>query len=145
MIQPPFAHQITFLYTEDLKETVRFYEETLELPLALDQGTCRIYQVSPGGYLGFCQGAQAADSASGVIVTLVTQEVDVWYRRLSERGVLFEKPPSLNQEYSIYHCFLRDPNGYLIEIQRFEDPRWQSGRGLSPRPGKAGTRIRDKT
>jgi hypothetical protein len=25
---------------------------------------------------------------------------------------------------NIYHCFLRDPNGYLIEIQRFLDPAW---------------------
>ena len=24
----------------------------------------------------------------------------------------------------IYHCFLRDPNGYLIEIQRFLNPAW---------------------
>jgi len=24
----------------------------------------------------------------------------------------------------IYHCFLRDPNGYLLEIQRFLDPAW---------------------
>jgi len=29
-------------------------------------------------------------------------------------------------ETARFYCFLRDPNGYLIEIQRFEDPRWTS-------------------
>jgi len=39
-----------------------------------------------------------------------------------ERGVVFDSPPALNPKYNIYHCFLRDPNGYLLEIQRFEQP-----------------------
>jgi catechol 2,3-dioxygenase-like lactoylglutathione lyase family enzyme len=60
-----------------------------------------------------------------VIFTIVTQEVDAWYEFLSHKGVIFEKPPSYNPQYKIYHCFVRDPNGYLIEIQRFEDPRWE--------------------
>ena len=50
--------------------------------------------------------------------------MDGWHRRLAARGVRFEKAPALNPEYRIYHCFLRAPNGYLLEIQRFEDPRW---------------------
>ena len=56
-----------------------------------------------------------------LIFTIVTPEVDAWYEYLRERGVSFEKPPEINPRYNIYHCFLRDPNGYLIEIQRFLD------------------------
>ncbi|HEY9804664.1 MAG TPA: VOC family protein, partial [Leptolyngbyaceae cyanobacterium] len=59
------------------------------------------------------------DGKLGVIFTLVTQQVDEWYEYLKKLGVEFEKPPTLNEKYNIYHCFLRDPNGYLIEIQRF--------------------------
>ena len=59
-----------------------------------------------------------------MILTLVTLDVDEWYELLRQKGVVFEKPPALNPAYQIYHCFLRDPNGYVIEIQRFEDPRW---------------------
>lgn len=123
----PIDGQITFLYTRDLAGTARFYEEILGLPLKLDQGTCRIYQVSPGGYLGFCQREETPAAPSDpdrrqVIVTLVTPDVDGWYRHLRERGVAFEKPPAENPQYRIYHCFLRDPNGYLIEIQRFLHP-----------------------
>ena len=117
--------QITFLYTPDLATTSRFYEETMGFILALDQGTCRIYHTAPNAYLGICERVDAVIDPGNVIFTLVTNEVDMWYEMLKNKGVLFEKPPSLNPKYQIYHCFLRDPNGYLIEIQRFEDPRWE--------------------
>ena len=124
----PFDQQVTFLYTADLDATAHFYESLLGLPLALDQGVCRIYRVAAGAYVGFCQKTDALveDGAgpSGVILTLVTDEVGAWYERLRAKGVLFEKPPTLNPKFDIYHCFLRDPNGYLIEIQRFNDPDW---------------------
>ncbi|HSN77381.1 MAG TPA: VOC family protein [Anaerolineae bacterium] len=115
-----FDQQITFLSTADLAATARFYEETLGLPLAVDQGDCRIYQVSRDGLLGFCQRANAPLQPAGIIITLVTQDVDGWHARLAQQGVHFEHPPARNPTYHIYHCFLRDPNGYLLEIQRFE-------------------------
>jgi predicted enzyme related to lactoylglutathione lyase len=118
-----FDAQITFCTTPDLGATARFYEEVLELPLALDQGTCRIYRVAPGGFLGFCAG-EVESPPEGVILTLVTPDVDGLFRRLQERGVEFEQPPVHNPRYGIYHCFLRDPVGHRLEIQRFEDPRW---------------------
>ncbi|BAY49575.1 glyoxalase/bleomycin resistance protein/dioxygenase [Scytonema sp. HK-05] len=124
MSHPPIEQQITFLYTQDLATTTRFYEDTLGLELWLDQGSCRIYSVSGSAYLGLCQVGETSifptDKQSNVIFTLVTQQVDEWFEYLKERGVEFEKPPILNEKYKIYHCFLRDPNGYLIEIQRFE-------------------------
>jgi len=120
-----FDAGIAFCYTRDLKRTAQFYEETMGLPLVLDQGGCRIYEVSPGAYFGFCE-REEVGTGKGLILTFVTDDVDGWYERLSGRGVEFEKKPARNPEYNIYHCFLRDPNGYLLEIQRFEDPRWPS-------------------
>ncbi len=124
MAHPPIEAQITFLYTHDLAATARFYEDIMGLPLKLDQGSCRIYGVGGEAYIGFCQRSEAASSRDEdrVILTFVTPEVDAWYRHLSERGVAVEKPPQVNPKYNIYHCFLRDPNGYLIEIQRFLHP-----------------------
>jgi len=122
--RPPIEQQITFLYTNDLTNSARFYEEQLGLELWLDQGSCRIYSVCGSAYLGLCQTSETSappvDRKSGVIFTLVTQEVDEWYEYLKKLGVEFEKPPTFNEKYKIYHCFLRDPNGYLIEIQRFD-------------------------
>jgi catechol 2,3-dioxygenase-like lactoylglutathione lyase family enzyme len=121
---PQVEQQVTFFYTHDLDASREFYEQKLGLELWLDQGTCRIYTVSGSAYLGLCQASETSppspENQSSVIFTLVTQQVDEWFEYLQERGVKFEKPPTLNKKYNIYHCFLRDPSGYLIEIQRFE-------------------------
>ena len=122
-----FDAQITFCSTRSLAETARFYEEALGLPLALDQGACRIYRVTDRAFIGFCEHLEPARNA-GIILTLVTDDVDGWHARLAAQDVVFEKAPALNPRFKIYNCFLRDPNGYLIEIQRFEDPRWTPGR-----------------
>ncbi len=115
---------IVFLATGNLQLTAAFYEKTIGLTLALDQGKCKIYQVAQAAFLGFCA-KDEIPAREGVIVTLVTRDVDEWYEQLQAKGVKFEKAPAYNPEYKIYHCFLRDPNGYQVEIQRFEDPRWK--------------------
>lgn len=125
--RPSIEQQITFLYALDLAETAHFYEQVMGLSLKLDQGSCRIYQVGADSFLGFCQRSEVEEGLSEpearhLILTLVTQEVDEWYQHLSGKGVIFEVPPATNPRYNIYHCFLRDPNGYLIEIQRFLHP-----------------------
>ena len=126
MTHPSIDQQITFLYTDDLQKSATFYEDKLGLTLWLDQGSCRIYTISDSGYLGVCQtndeskGKFTQDEQQNIIFTIVTQEVDEWYKYLQSKGITFEKPPEYNEKYKIYHCFLRDPNGYLIEIQRFE-------------------------
>ena len=117
--------QVTFCYTTDFEATTHFYETLLGLPLALDQGACRIYRVRDGAFLGVCRRDKPPES-DGIIVTLVTDDVDGWHARLVARGVAFEKPPAFNAKFNIYHCFLRDPNGYLLEIQRFDDPNWKA-------------------
>ena len=124
MNRPSIDQQVTFLYTRKLEETARFYEDVMGLSLVLDQGSCRIYRVSADGFLGFCQRDTAPEQPEGVIFTFATHQVDEWHQYLRDRGVEFEKPPTHNPAYNIYHCFLRDPNGYLLEIQQFFDPAW---------------------
>jgi catechol 2,3-dioxygenase-like lactoylglutathione lyase family enzyme len=124
MMDLTITQQITFLYTRDLEATARFYEERLGLPLALDQGGCRIYRTAGEAYVGFCEREETPEEPQGIILTLVTPEVDGWYEMLRAQGLPLEKAPAFNPTYNIYHCFLRDPNGYLIEIQRFVEEDW---------------------
>jgi catechol 2,3-dioxygenase-like lactoylglutathione lyase family enzyme len=37
-------------------------------------------------------------------------------------GVEVSGPPQSNPKYQIYHFFLKDPDGYWIEIQKFDHP-----------------------
>lgn len=120
-MNPPFEQFVAFLHTANLAATADFYERILSLPLARDQGTCRIYKISANGYLGFCAHLKPADP-QGMIATLVTDDVDAWHERLRTQGVEIVKPPAHNPKYAIYHFFFKDPNGYLLEIQRFNEP-----------------------
>ena len=120
-----FDQQVTFLYTRDLEASAAFYSETLGLPLALDQGGCRIFKTSPQSFLGVCRCSELRPSSpEGVIVTLVTDDVDGWHERLRAKGATIDAAPIENPEYNIFHFFLSDPDGYKIEIQSFRDPRW---------------------
>lgn len=124
MSHPPIEHCTTFLYTRDLAATAHFYEDVMGLQLALDQGDCRIYRIAESAFLGFCERENAPEHPEGVILTIISEEVDRWHLHLRDHDVVIEKEPTFNPDYQIYHCFLRDPNGYLIEIQRFDDPAW---------------------
>lgn len=130
MSHPPIDQQVTFLYTRDLEKSTHFYEALMGLELVLDQGACRIYQVSDQGYLGICQSSEAPEQPQGIIFTFATHEVDQWYQYLSDQGVEFDKPPAVNPKFNLYHCFLRDPNGYLLEIQQFLDPAWPGNKNF---------------
>ncbi|MCX7609772.1 MAG: VOC family protein [Anaerolineales bacterium] len=116
-----FDQFIVFLYTTDLEAVTHFYADLLGLPLVRDQKTCRIFRIMPSAYLGFCTHLDAP-RPEGVILTLVVDDVDGWYQHFLARGVKFVKPPTYHPSYRIYHCFFKDPNGYLLEIQRFEEP-----------------------
>lgn len=118
-----FEGLVTFCYVADLGRTARFYEDVLGLTLALDQGPCRIYRVRERAYVGFCT-RDDAPRPDGVILTFVTPDVDRVCAELEARGAALEGRPKVNEAFCIYHAFLRDPDGYLLEIQRFEDPSW---------------------
>lgn len=111
----------------DLERSHAFYAGVLGLPLVLDQGTCRIYRACGQAYLGICRrpGARAAE---GVIITLVSAEVDAWHRHLVATGATVVQAPCANEQYRIYHAFYRDPDGHLVEIQQFADRAW-AGQG----------------
>ena len=128
MEHPKISQHITFIYTQNLEQAAHFYEEIFALQLWRDQKTCRIYHLTGESYLGICQRGDDAKGTvnegqqNNVIITIVCDEVDQWYTFLTTKGIVFDKPPALNPRYNIYHCFLRDIDGYLIEIQRFLDP-----------------------
>ena len=122
MSNPGFNQQITFLHAENLVRTKKFYSDVLGLQLVRDQGICLIFQVTDSAYLGFCEHIEPIKQGRRIILTLVTDNVDSWYSELIGKKVEIAAPPKANPKYQIYHFFLKDPDGYWIEIQSFNDP-----------------------
>jgi catechol 2,3-dioxygenase-like lactoylglutathione lyase family enzyme len=124
MSNPGVSEQITFYKTKNLARIHKFYTEILKFPLILDQGKCRIYQACNCGYIGFCNQRGMKNEISEIIFTIVTSKVEEWFTYLTKNGVVIPKKPERNPQFNIYHFFFRDPDGNLIEIQEFLDPRW---------------------
>ena len=119
--------QVTFLLVSDLELSTAFYRDALGLKVVLDQGDCRILQVTDTAFVGICEREGSRDTSS-VLVTFVTDDVDTFHTALLTAGVPCEKEPQLNTTYNVYHAFYRDPDGFLIEVQQFLDPAWPSAR-----------------
>ena len=130
MLPKPFDQFVTFVYCDDLEASCEFYQEILGLEQVLDQGSCRIFRVAGDGFLGICTKMDPPWEKGGVILTLVSDDVDGWYEYLKGFDLEFEKTPQLYAKFDIYHLFVRDPAGHLVEIQEFKDPAW-------PKPLKA--------
>ena len=131
MQRPSFDQQVTFCTVPDLSAASEFYGDLLGLPLTLDQGPCRIYRVGRDAFLGFCTATAnlPETGGQGVILTLVVDSparVDAWaaYLERSDAAEWISQGPTLNERFNIYHLFLKDPAGYLVEIQAFLDPSW---------------------
>jgi catechol 2,3-dioxygenase-like lactoylglutathione lyase family enzyme len=121
--------QVTFLPTADLAAVDAFYGDLLGLPLARDQGVCRIYETSPGAYLGFCDRGYAVPGEFRVVLTLIVDDLAAAYDALLSRGAAPEGPPAHSERYAVTSFFVRDPNGYLLELQRFDVPLPPTGAG----------------
>jgi catechol 2,3-dioxygenase-like lactoylglutathione lyase family enzyme len=119
-----FGQQITWVYTYDLAATARFYTDTLGLPMVLDQGDCRVFQATPASFIGLCQRPDRDVEPKGVVISLLTPEVDAWHAYLTAAGVDVLGPPRYSDKSQAYAFFCRDPEGYRIEFQWFRDPRW---------------------
>jgi len=122
MKMPGFSQQITFLHSNDLGITRDFYTKLLGLSLVRDQGTCLIFEITETAFLGFCQHITPVPEGRNVILTLISEDVDGWYQYLIDKGNKTLTPPKHNPEYHIYHFFLKDPDGFWIEIQKFDQP-----------------------
>jgi len=121
--RPPVAanqKQITFLYYRDLPAAMRFYEEVLGLPLAIDQGWSKIYRITEGGYVGLVdetRGSHRANAIKPVQLCIRVADVDAWHRFIATQGVDGLREPRSSTELKIRAFVFNDPEGYQIEIQ----------------------------
>lgn len=110
---------ILFLGTDNLKETDEFYRNVLGLKLYKDQKTCMIYKINEKASIGFCTHIKKTVEEKSPIITLIVEDVDKVYNEMESKALEIEDKPKKNDKFNIYHFFLKDNNGYTIEIQKF--------------------------
>ena len=128
------SSQITFLYYQDLAVARQFYEQLLGLALVEDQGWARIYQVSPGAFIGIvdeAHGSLKTQPENAVMITFVVDDVPGWYAYLQKQGVTIRREYGRSEEIQIEYFFVEDPGGYVIEFERFLKPELAAVFGLT--------------
>ncbi|PUB14963.1 VOC family protein [Yoonia sediminilitoris] len=118
--EAPHALAITFFYYRDLPRAMQFYEDIIGLPLAIDQGWCKIYQICPGAHVGLVDETRGMNKWSAqkpVQLCIRVVDVNAWYAYAREHALdglseLFE-----NDQLGIRAFVFHDPEGYQIEIQ----------------------------
>ena len=111
---------IPWLYYRDLPKAMEFYQDIMGFEMAVDQGWSKIYRIRDGAYIGLVDerhGYHRASDNKPVIVCLNVNDADAWYEKLKEKGVELEEQPKESERLRIKVFMLRDPEGYVIEIQ----------------------------
>lgn len=110
---------IAFFGTNDLEKNKLFYNKIMNFDIYKDQGLCLIYEVPGGGKIGFCEHMEVTAKNKSPIITIVVNDVDEIFNKLTNNKVFIESIPSINEKFKIYHFFLTDNDGYTVEIQKF--------------------------
>lgn len=116
---------ITFLYYRDLPTAMRFYEDVLGLPLAIDQGWCKIYRICPGAHVGLVdetQGMNKWAETKPVQLCIRVPNVEDWYAYAKSRALDGLSELFRNDEIGIRAFVFNDSEGYQIEIQSATRP-----------------------
>jgi predicted enzyme related to lactoylglutathione lyase len=107
--QPFIEQNVVWLYTDDLDRLAGFYRDVMELPQVLDQGVCRVFQVSPTGFLGVCNKANRPRGTKGMMFTFLVEDVEAAYAYYKARGVEFDGPPDMLGGRTVYSASSRTP------------------------------------
>ena len=111
---------ITFFYYRDLPAAMAFYEDVLGLPLAIDQGWCKIYRIAEGAHMGLVDEAKGMNkwaAVKPVQLCIRVPDVDAWYAYAQAKDLDDLSDLFVNEEIGIRAFVFRDPEGYQIEIQ----------------------------
>ena len=111
---------ITFFYYRDLPAAMRFYEDILGLPLAIDQGWSKIYRICPGAHVGLVNeshGMNKWQALKPVQLCIRVPDVDAWYAYAQEENLDNLSALFVNDALGIRAFVFHDPEGYQIEIQ----------------------------
>lgn len=116
---PSITSQTVMFYYRDLAAPASFYGTALGLERTLDWEWAKMFRTGPDSTVGLILEGEGAfhkvQAENAVMLSLVTDEVDAWYRRLKARkDVKFLK--EIKSGSGIRSFLLEDPGGYTVEF-----------------------------
>jgi lactoylglutathione lyase len=120
--RPEVRELITFFYYHDVDQAAKFYRDIMGFELVIDQGFAKIFRVANSAYVGVVdesKGAHRANPIKPVELTVIVSDPDAWYAYLIAKGVQPISEPRTLEALNLRMFLLHDPEGYLIEVQKF--------------------------
>ena len=122
---PPVSSSVTMFYYKDIGPAASFYGDVLELENTLDWDWVKFYSTGPASSVGLVTegpgGWHKVQAQNSVMLSLVTDDVDAWYEKLSGKSgatVLKE----LSTSGPVRSFLLEDPGGYTVEFFQWVTP-----------------------
>jgi predicted enzyme related to lactoylglutathione lyase len=125
MTPPSVDGLLTFFYYKDMVKAGEFYEKIMGFELVQDQKWAKIFKVADNAFMGCVDGNigyHKHDPTKPVMLTVIVDDPDAWYEHFFENGVETLNKPHDDVELNMRIFLLHDPEGYVIEIQKFNDP-----------------------
>ena len=125
MTPPSVDGLLTFFYYKDMAKAGEFYEKIMGFELVQDQKWAKIFKVADNAFMGCVDGNigyHKHDPTKPVMLTVIVDNPDAWYEHFVENGVETLNKPHDDVELNMRIFLLHDPEGYVIEIQKFNDP-----------------------
>ena len=114
--------QISWVYTRDIEAAARFYGDLIGLPCLRESEDNRLFLTAPTAAIGICREfADRVVEPRGGMISIVTADVNACYERMKANGADIDHPPRRLEQFGIRSFFLHDPDGYVIEIQQFDE------------------------
>lgn len=119
---PSISSQTVMFYYKELDAAGAFYGDALGLEKTLDWSWIKMYKTGPAGTVGLVQEGEGAyhtvQPRNAVMLSLVTEEVDAWYKRVQERDDVTVLK-SIGDGGGIRSFMLEDPGGYTVEFYQW--------------------------
>jgi catechol 2,3-dioxygenase-like lactoylglutathione lyase family enzyme len=119
------ATLIALIATADAARARTFYESTLGLHFVADEPYALVFDVS-GAMLRIARRSEVTPAPYSVLGWTVS-DIDAAVRRLTQRGVTFERYPGMEQdELAIWDsgtarvAWFKDPDGNLLSLTEFK-------------------------
>jgi len=125
MQHPETKGILTFFYYKDLQKAADFYEKIMGFQLIQDQKWAKIFKVRDNAYMGCVDGNVGYHKYSDtkpVMLTVIVDDPDAWYEHFKANGIETINEPHDDKDLNLRIFLLHDPEGYVIEIQKFYEP-----------------------
>jgi hypothetical protein len=118
-----YSSNITFIYYNDLLYGNYFIKNILDLPLVMDQGFAKIYQVNKTSFIGIVKLSKETTYKGNTLVSLNTNSVKKEYERVSKMDVFNLTDIQHIAQIPLDSFFFKDKEGHDFEIQEFLDTK----------------------